>query len=239
MNQSGSRRRLAVLIIVFIITSIFGVQGSIEHQSEQAEIKSSSASRLDTLADGKHASATLDQLSTKGRAPKTGYARSMFSPGWGQLQGCNIRNVILFRDLHSPVVGDECQVESGTLQDPYSGESLEFRRGRNSSSEIQIDHVVAVSDAWQKGAQQLSYDERNAFYNDPLNLLAVSGALNQEKGDSDAATWLPPRKEYRCPYVARQIAVKSKYDLWVTKAEKKAMKTVLSNCPDQRLPSSK
>jgi hypothetical protein len=100
---------------------------------------------------------------------------------------------------------------------------------------VQIDHVVAVSDAWQKGAQQATYATRNKFYNDPLNLLAVDGPTNGSKSDSDAASWLPPNKPYRCAYVARQVAVKLKYKLWVTKAEKTAIAGVLAKCPSQKL----
>ena len=95
---------------------------------------------------------------------------------------------------------------------------------------------MALSDAWQKGAQQLDQDTRETLANDPLELLAVDGESNQQKSDSDAASWLPPNKEYRCRYVARQIAVKQKYVLWITQAEHDAMKRVLHNCPDQVLP---
>lgn len=101
---------------------------------------------------------------------------------------------------------------------------------------MQIDHIVSLSDGWQKGAQQLSYKQRNNFANDPLNLLAVDGPANMQKGDGDTATWLPPNKIYRCAFVARQIAVKSKYNLWVTRAEKDAMSRILNRCPDQVLP---
>jgi hypothetical protein len=101
---------------------------------------------------------------------------------------------------------------------------------------VQIDHVVALSDAWQKGAQQLSAETRRAFANDSLNLLAVDGATNQGKGDGDAATWLPPNKPYRCSYAARQVAVKAKYGLWVTSPERDALGRILATCPSQRLP---
>jgi hypothetical protein len=101
---------------------------------------------------------------------------------------------------------------------------------------LQIDHVVAISDAWQKGAQLLEAPERQALYNDPLNLLAVDGPTNMQKGDGDAATWLPPNKPYRCRYIARQIAVKVKYRLWITTAEHSAMQRVLRTCPAQILP---
>ena len=91
-------------------------------------------------------------------------------------------------------------------------------------------------DAWQKGAAQWPAGKRLAFANDPLNLLAVDAGTNRSKGDGDAATWLPPNKSYRCAYVARQVAVKAKYGLWVTAAERDAMVRVLSTCPGMRLP---
>jgi len=96
---------------------------------------------------------------------------------------------------------------------------------------------VALSDAWQKGAQQWSDSKRRAFANDPLNLVAADSSANRQKGDGDTATWLPPNKAYRCDYVAGQVAVKTKYRLWVTQAEKDAMAKVLTACPDQKLPS--
>jgi hypothetical protein len=149
-----------------------------------------------------------------------------------------LRNLILQRDLEKDELNyTNCQVHSGILtEDPYTGETITFVRGAQTSSDIQIDHVVALSDAWQKGAQNISYEERIKLANDPLNLLAVDGPTNIEKGDKDAASWLPPNKSYRCMYVARQIAVKVKYKLWVTRAEHSAMKRILNNCPDQLLP---
>ena len=119
---------------------------------------------------------------------------------------------------------------SGTLDDPYTRTSIAFTRGSATSSKVQIDHVVALSDAWQKGAQQLPAEQRRNFANDPRNLQATDGRTNQAKGAGDAATWLPPNKSYRCTYVERQIAVKANYHLWVTAAEKQAMIRILSNC---------
>jgi hypothetical protein len=133
-------------------------------------------------------------------------------------------------------MNEKCQVVSGTLNDPYTGKTIMFERGETSSQSVQIDHVVALSDAWQKGAQQLSYERRKELANDPLELLAVEGAANMQKSDGDAATWLPPNKPFRCQYVARQIAVKKKYSLWVTAAEKDAMIRVLVACPAEGLP---
>ncbi len=171
----------------------------------------------------------LDKLEVKGRAPKTGYARAQFGDGWSRQGLCDTRNIILERDMTDTIVDDNCKVQSGKLSDPYTGESILFHRGENSNA-VQIDHVVALSDAWQKGAQQLSFIERVILANDPLNLLAVDGPANQQKSGSDAASWLPSNKSFRCQYVARQIAVKQKYRLWVTTAEKSAMRGVLGAC---------
>lgn len=191
------------------------------------------------LAGNSPAAVALDQLAIKGRAPKTGYQRSLFSNGWATVNGCDTRNQILARDLSSVTYADtvNCKVQSGTLADPYTGTTIQFVRGADTSGAVQIDHVVALSDAWQKGAQNLTAAERYSLANDPLNLLAVDGKTNQNKGDGDAATWLPPNKSFRCAYVARQIAVKTKYKLWVTVAEYGAIAKILSNCPEQTLPS--
>ena len=202
-------------------------------------VASEVASQSRPMGVAQTAKATLEKLEVRGRAPKTGYARDLFSDGWGdQPGGCDSRNFILKRDLTRVVwrSGEFCIVASGVLADPYTGKTINFTRGVKTSLAVQIDHVVAVSDAWQKGAQQASYATRNKFYNDPLNLLAVDGPTNGSKSDSDAASWLPPNKAYRCAYVARQVAVKFKYKLWVTKAEKAAIAGVLAKCPSQKLP---
>ena len=180
---------------------------------------------------------------TKGRAAKTGYTRAQFGQTWADVDrnGCDTRNDILKRDLTGEVFKektDDCVVLSGTLVDPYSGETINFVRGNVSSMEVQIDHVVALSNAWQTGAFKLTVQQRTAMANDPLNLLAVKGRLNSQKGDGDAATWLPPLKRYRCDYVARQVAVKMKYKLWFTAPEKEAIVRILKSCPEKALPTS-
>lgn len=188
------------------------------------------------LAQGEAADA-LEALAVKGRAPKTGYSRAQFGDGWQTSGGCDTRNRILYRDLTDAAVNDNCNVTAGTLHDPYTGETIAFSRGASTSSAVQIDHVVALGDAWQKGAQQLPYDTRVQLANDPLELLAVDGPANQQKSDGDAATWLPKNKAFRCQYVARQVAVKKKYNLWVTESEKAMIAKVLGVCPGQELPA--
>lgn len=184
--------------------------------------------------------AVLETLPVKGRAAKTGYSRGAFGQRWADVDrnGCDTRNDILKRDMTSIVYKAKtrnCVVLSGTLIDRYSGETINFVRGDVSSMEVQIDHVVALSNSWQTGAFKLSIAQRTALANDPLNLFAVKGRLNSQKGDGDTATWLPPLKSFRCAYVAQQIAVKAKYSLWVVAPEKAAMLAILAQCPTQEV----
>jgi hypothetical protein len=176
----------------------------------------------------------LDKLAMKGRAPKTGYDREEFGTGWASLRGCDTRERILARDLRRRT-GAPCHIQSGLLADPYTATSIRFARG--GASEVDIDHVVALGDAWQKGAQQWTYARRVRFANDPLNLLAVDASANRQKGDGDAASWLPPNKSFRCAYIARQIAVKRRYRVWVTRAEHDTMQRGLTRCPRTPLPA--
>lgn len=230
MNQRRIRRIVGAVITLII----FAV--SIYPTLQNVNFNFASPSKT-TNQIGSPASITLNQLAVKGRAPKTGYSRDQFGNGWGEINGCSTREVILNRDLTNVSINDKCQVESGVLHDPYTGKIIDFKRGSGTSGAVQIDHVVALSDAWQTGAQQLSSTERQKLANDPLELLAVDGSTNDNKGDGDAATWLPPNKPFRCEYVARQIAVKQKYRLWVTSAEKDAIARVLASCPAQTLPT--
>ena len=176
----------------------------------------------------------LARLQVKGRAPKTGYERERFGDGWSTTAGCDTRDIVLRRDLTRKRYEGDCIVRSGQLADPYTARTVTFVRG--GASEVDIDHVVALSDAWQKGAQQWPAARRESFANDPLNLLAVDAATNRQKGDGDAATWLPPNKPFRCAYVARQVAVKRKYGVWVTQAEHDAIARILARCPGRRTP---
>jgi hypothetical protein len=185
----------------------------------------------------------LDGLAVKGRAAKENYSREAFGQAWQDVDrnGCDTRNDILRRDLTAVVFmeGSTCRVAAGTFHEPYVGQLVDFRRGSESSRAVQIDHVVALGDAWQKGAQQLTAGERQSLANDPLNLIAADGPANQQKSAGDAATWLPKNKSIRCHYVARQISVKAAYGLWVTEAEKDAMKRVLGSCPGQQTVSAR
>ena len=186
-------------------------------------------------ATATEALSTLGGLRVAGKAPMTGYDRAQFGPAWTDVDhnGCDTRNDILARDLTAvtfTVDGGVCVVAAGTLTDPYTATTIAFTRGQSTSGAVAIDHVVALGDAWQTGAQALSLEQRTALANDPRNLLAVDGPTNSAKGDSDAATWLPPNKAFRCAYVTKQVAVKAAYHLWVTAAEKDSITTILKGC---------
>lgn len=242
------RRRRAILFFTIgtIVLVLFG--GALPKMIEDGQLSRSTApSSSQTNAQNSNSTpssspdanastalAVLDTLEVKGWAPKTGYSRDQFGNGWGKTNGCDTRNIILYRDLKNPTLEGECKVASGTLQDPYTGKEIQFTKDK--SDVVQIDHVVALSNAWQTGAGQLSIELRKQLANDPLELLAVDGPANQQKSDGDAATWLPKNKAFRCEYVARQIAVKKKYTLWVTDAEKQAIIDVLNGCVGQGVP---
>ena len=232
MADSYRIRRIILTVFIFVGFCYLIVVNT-PNQTETSVAKNSS---VKTSVTGL-AIDELAKLPVKGRAPKTGYTREQFGADWNMTNGCNTRNIILNRDMTNVMVDESCNVTNGTLNDPYSGKIIVFARGSDSSSAVQIDHVVALSDAWQKGAQQMTQSERVTLANDPLELLAVDGPTNMQKGDGDAATWLPPNKSFRCQYVARQIAVKIRYKLWVTTAEHDAMTSILDKCPGMVLPS--
>ena len=212
-------------------------EGPAEERTEEKQ-----ADEAAPAPDIAEALTALDSLEVKGRAPKTGYEREEFGQAWSDdvtvdfgHNGCDTRNDILRRDLdpESLVLKEgthDCVALSGTLHDPYSGQDIEFQRGAQTSRAVQIDHVVPLADAWQKGAQQWSPEKRRDFANDPRNLLAVDGPLNQQKGAGDAATWLPPNKGFRCEYAHRIVEVKAAYELWVTEAERDALSRLLNAC---------
>lgn len=172
----------------------------------------------------------LDRLPVRAKVPIGGYQRTAeFMPhGWADPDGngCDARRDALARQKvpgTEVTAGRHHCVLTATILDPYTGQTV-------SSKGADADHVVALGDAWQTGAQQLAQAEREALAQDPDNLVATTAAVNRAKGDKDAAEWLPPAKGYRCAYVARQIVVKTRYKLWVTAGERDAMRAVLEHC---------
>ena len=237
-NMSYKIRRLIITLVALVGAAIWVVVNPKSYDEIFVEVENDGASdgiqsaAVALASNTKTALDVLEELDVKGRAPKTGYSREEFYDGWPEIDGCSLRQRILKRELGDTAVLDGCNVIAGEYDEPYTGQHVILTE-KSQVSEIQIDHVVALSDAWQKGAQYLSKETRFAIATDPLNLLAVDGAANKQKSDGDAATWLPKNKKFRCQYVARQVSVKYKYGLWVTKAEKEAIFRILSNCPNE------
>ncbi len=245
-RRAGTSRLIAAGFALFLIVMGFisnGIGGALSaaERAVPAATAEQTEGAAPSPAGGTRALDLLETLPVKGRAPKTGYDRDQFGQAWLDVDsnGCDTRNDMLNRDLRDIVHVNSvpCKVRAGVLDDPYTNTTISFLRGQDTSSDVQIDHIVALADAWQKGAQQLSFEQRVAFANDPLNLQSTDGPTNQRKGAGDAATWLPPNGSFRCEYVARQIGIKAKYQLWMTDAEKEAIKRVLSTCTDQPVPA--
>lgn len=183
--------------------------------------------------DAGAAKAELATIAVKGRAPKTGYSRDQFGQAWADVDrnGCDTRNDILKRDLQNTAFkSGNCVIASGTLNDPYTGKTINFVRGDKTSTAVQIDHLVPLSDAWQKGAQQWDEKTRTAFANDPINLRAADGPANGAKSDSDIATWMPSNRAFWCTYVSEVVHVKAKYGVWMTQTEHAKAEEILSGC---------
>ena len=249
LGRSKKARRIAVAaaVLALIATWVIVNPASYETVVTLVENNSAAQSSADSVDNADNAAEAisvtpespdaplaidvLEKLEVKGRAPKTGYTREEYYKSWPTVDGCNLRQKIIKREFGDSAVLDGCDVISGEFDDPYTGQHLTFSDKAAIGKGVQIDHVVALSDTWQKGAQYMSPETRYAMATDPLNLLAVDASANQQKSDGDAATWLPSNKAFRCQYVARQVSVKYKYGLWVTDAEKSAIENILANCP--------
>ncbi len=236
MSMTYRKRRIMAVCsaVVALIGVVIANPSSYEAATETQEASETRTNVVDPEAP--LAAEVLGRIETKGRAPKTGYERTEFYSAWPKIDGCSLRQIIIKREMgdSAQLADDRCTVVAGEFVEPYTGKSAKFAAKTELSQEIQVDHVVALSDAWQKGAQYLSAETRYEIATDPLNLLAVDADANQQKSDGDAATWLPSNKSFRCQYVARQISVKYKYGLWVTQAEREAMERVLEPCPNER-----
>ena len=233
-SSNYKMRRIGALVVFFCGVIIWLFVNPASYDNLFVSVESTGAESEGNLVndDTFLAKDVLEKLEVKGRAPKTGYKREEFYSGWPDVDGCSLRQRIIKREFNESAVLDGCNVIAGEYDEPYTGEHKVYSK-KDEISKIQIDHVVALSDAWQKGAQYFEKAVRYKIATDPLNLLAVDGVANQQKSDGDAATWLPSNKQFRCQYVARQISVKYKYGLWITDAEKQAMINVLLNCPKE------
>ncbi|MFJ9677099.1 HNH endonuclease family protein [Streptomyces sp. NPDC101194] len=168
----------------------------------------------------------LSQLTVSAEGSSTGYSRDKF-PHWITQSGtCNTREVVLKRDGTNVTQDASCAAVSGSWYSEYDGATW------TAASDLDIDHMVPLAEAWRSGASSWTTAQRQAYANDLTRpqLIAVTDNVNQSKGDKDPATWLPPLTSYRCTYVRAWVHVKHYYDLSVDPAEKSALQSVLNNC---------
>ncbi|WP_125962746.1 HNH endonuclease family protein [Bifidobacterium dolichotidis] len=233
-RSDASIQRVLILLILAIVVGII-IGFALPHVNDDAARLTGRYTATGTAAE------TLEKLPVQDGGAVEGYDRELF--GYRTTDddgnGCDVRDDVLARDMTNVVFTKRgsCKVKSGDLQDPYTGQLIHFKRGKTTSSAVQIDHVVALENAWRSGASEWDASKRLQFGNDMYNLLAVDGPANQDKGSKSAAYWLPTNGEYRCDYVARQIGVKDKYGLSVTTPEKRAMLSILHGCPGQSIPA--
>jgi len=180
--------------------------------------------------DAAQAEQLLQELVVANPDPGAGYDRAaLFGQDWAPVGECDTRAVVLARDLTAPRYSTHtpCRVIGGTLSDPYTGTTVTYKPG---AGRIEVDHVVSLYNAWVSGAQTWDAATLTAFANDTTNLLAVSAIANQDKGGSDAATWVPSDQAAWCGYATVQISVKHAYALRITAAEKAALLDLLQTC---------
>jgi hypothetical protein len=240
ISSSAATKSLTILAGLLLAGSLAGCDAAAQVGAKVADAVHSAAASQAPGTGSAHpgeAAAAVAQLASipvKGKAPKTGYSRGQFGPAWSDVDhnGCDTRNDMLRRDLTDVTTKPgtrDCVITSGKLADKYTGKTITFTRGEN-SADVQIDHIIPLSLAWQTGAQQISAAQRLQLANDPLNLMSADGPANQQKSDSSADAWLPANKAFRCEYVARQTAVKAKYKLWMTRPEHDAIAGILATC---------
>lgn len=168
----------------------------------------------------------LEELVVAAQGPQTGYSRDKF-PHWiSQGSGCNTREVVLKRDGTNVVQDNDCAATSGTWVSPYDGKTW------TAASDLDIDHIVPLSNAWKSGASDWTDDDREAFANDLTHpqLLAVTDSVNSAKSDKGPEEWKPPLESYYCTYAEMWVKVKSVYNLTITSDEKSALVDMLDTC---------
>jgi hypothetical protein len=177
----------------------------------------------------------LERLTVAPSGSMAGYSREEFphwaseaaSYGWTEPDGsCDVRDAALIRDGEGVRIDGDCSITSGTWLDPYTGQTL------TDSSEVDIDHLVPLANAWRSGASSARWStaDREAYANDPRVLLSADDAANQIKGDKGPEAWKPPNRDYWCEYSRRWIWIKSDWQLSINPAEKTALRQMLGTC---------
>ncbi|WP_371538546.1 HNH endonuclease family protein [Streptomyces sp. NBC_00466] len=217
-RASGSSSVYARRIAVLTATAGITLAGLVTAPSAQAA--------LPTPVSAATARTYLSSLTVAAEGSSDGYSRDKF-PHWITQSGaCDTREVVLKRDGTNVVQSSTCAATSGSWYSEYDGATW------TASSDVDIDHMVPLAEAWRSGASSWTTAQRQAYANDLTRpqLIAVTDNVNQSKGDKDPAKWLPPRAAYKCTYVRAWVEVKHYYKLTVDPAEKTALQGVLNGC---------
>ncbi|PVG01228.1 hypothetical protein CPB86DRAFT_120646 [Serendipita vermifera] len=206
--------------------SLFATPGSLTANAAPLTIETLDARALPTPVSVATAKTYLSKLTIKAEANSDTYDRDLF-PHWITISGaCNTRETVLKRDGTNVVTSSSCAATSGSWYSEYDAKTW------TSASDIQIDHLIPLSEAWKSGASGWTTAQRQAFANDLTRpqLIAVTGSVNQSKGDKDPASWMPPRSAYHCTYIRAWIHVKYYYSLSVDQDEYDALHNYLYAC---------
>ncbi|MEV7868438.1 HNH endonuclease family protein [Streptomyces sp. NPDC088124] len=211
-------RRMRRIAVLAATTAIAGATTLLTAPAAQAA--------MPTPVSAATARTYLSSLTVQAEGSSSGYSRDLF-PHWITQSGtCNTREVVLKRDGTNVVQDSSCAATSGKWYSPYDGATW------SAASDVDIDHMVPLSEAWKSGASSWTTAQRQAFANDLTRpqLIAVTDNVNQSKGDKDPANWMPPLASYKCTYVRAWVQVKYYYNLKVDSAEKTALTNALSGC---------
>jgi len=215
MRMFYARRRAAALgAVTAVVSALTLLTGPAAQASPPTPVSAATARTY------------LSELTVKAEGSSDGYSRDLF-PHWITQSGtCNTREVVLKRDGTNVVTDSSCAATSGSWYSEYDGATW------SASADVDIDHVVPLSEAWKSGANAWTTAQRQGFANDLTRpqLIAVTDNVNQSKGDQDPATWMPSRTAYKCTYVRMWVQVKHYYNLTVDSAEKSALTSYLSGC---------
>lgn len=232
-----TRRRMGWLAAAVALAVVVAIQVMV---SDQRSARFVAQAQTPTVAAGIDPLAGLAEIPIRVRG--NDYRRAAFGEAWddensapGGRNGCDTRNDILNRDLADKtfVSIKRCPnaVATGTLHDPYSNAVVAFVRGNQTGAAVQIDHIVPLALAWDLGARDWPDDLRLRFANDPANLIAVAGEVNQDKGDQEPAHWMPPNRAFWCQYAVQFVEVLRGYRLPVDAPSAVVLREAAGTCP--------
>ena len=242
----GPRRITTAACMLILLLAVLAVGPAIRHHKEQALPGSQGATGQASTApiDYTTAARYADGNPIDARPHTGGYQRDSQFGQWRKQGGAcpyaTTRDHILQRDLTDVKVSKGCRVLSGDFQDPYTGKTMHFIKGPETSQQVQIDHIVSVHDAWASGLWKPERaGERDDYYNDPEVLQAADGPSNQDKGDGidwhavRNPVWMPENRSWHCDYMAKRAYIKHKYRLTMTPAEREQTISVIESCADR------